>query len=56
MDFSKLITRNQLEKAARANGIKGAHKLPYSELEQIVAQVTAANRAAYKALSQREAR
>jgi hypothetical protein len=28
MDFSKLITRNQLEKAARANGVKGDGRQP----------------------------
>ncbi len=49
MDFTKLITRNQYERVLRAAGVKSAHKLPYSELERIAAEIVARNRAAYKA-------
>jgi hypothetical protein len=49
MDYSKLITRQQYERVLRADGRKGAHRLPYSELERIAAEIAARNRAAYKA-------
>ncbi len=49
MDFTKLITRNQYERVLRASGVKGAHRLSYSELERVAAEIVARNRAAYKA-------
>ncbi len=55
MNFTKLITRNQYEKIARANGVKGAHTLPYKELERLATEIVAQRRATYRA-SQREAR
>ena len=48
MDFSKLITRNQYEKVARARGYRQAHLMSYADLERIAIEAEKESKALYK--------
>jgi|GEM_PF-4264584 len=41
MDFTTLITRNQLERIARRAGYKYAHRMTYQDLERIADEAQA---------------
>jgi deoxycytidine triphosphate deaminase len=47
MDFSRLITRNQYEQVARAQGINPT-RLSYKELEQLVERIYEERRKVYQ--------
>ena len=55
MDFTKLITRNQYEKVARARGYRQAHLMSYTDLERIAIEAEEENRALYKRAREKEA-
>ena len=55
MDFTKLITRNQYEKVARAKGYRQAHLMSYADLERIAVESAEENKALYKRAKEKEA-
>ena len=55
MDFSKLITRNQYEKVARAKGYRQAHLMSYVDLERIATESAEEAKALYKRAKEKEA-
>ena len=48
MDFTTLITRNQLERIARRAGYKYAHRMTYQDLERIADEAQARQRALWE--------
>ena len=55
MDFTKLITRNQYEKVARAKGYRQAHLTSYVDLERIAIEAEKESKALYKRAKEKEA-